>query len=52
MKKKFLSFLFTLLLLFSLSSNVFAEESYSVSDKYAPTATFQIGNGQIGRAHV
>jgi hypothetical protein len=40
--RKILSTLLTVLLLFSLSSTAFADESYQASDKYAPTATFQI----------
>ncbi|TYA13512.1 hypothetical protein FRY98_12745 [Paenibacillus faecis] len=47
MKKKILSSLLTFLLLFSLSSTVFAEKSPAVSDKYAPTATFQVGDGRV-----
>lgn len=47
MKKKILSSLLAFLLLLSLSSNVFAEESLSVPDMFEPTATFQVDNDQV-----
>lgn len=49
MKKKILNSLLTFLLAFSLSSTVMAEENHSVSayDKYAPTVTSQVNDGEV-----